>query len=112
MPERRSSSPGTARFTVGHESHESHDGGPGTPHPFANPGDEPAVLLNTFSPNLRGMIASGRPMTDEVVTEVVTEVMARYATEPATSSPRQPTPTPAPTPPPATPAPAQVVDAL
>jgi oxalate decarboxylase/phosphoglucose isomerase-like protein (cupin superfamily) len=61
---------------------------PGAPHTFANPGDEPAVLLNTFTPDLyvgyfrdlRAMIASGRPMTDEAVVEV----MGRYATEPAT----------------------------
>jgi pimeloyl-ACP methyl ester carboxylesterase/quercetin dioxygenase-like cupin family protein len=84
---------GTARFTVGHESHDVGAGTlvmvpPGAPHTFANPGDEPAVLLNTFTPDLyvqyfrdlRDMIAAGRPMTDEAVIEV----MGRYATEPAT----------------------------
>jgi mannose-6-phosphate isomerase-like protein (cupin superfamily) len=84
---------GTARFTVGHDSHDVGAGTlvmvpPGAPHTFANPGDEPAVLLNTFTPDLyvqyfrdlRDMIAAGRPMTDEAVIEV----MARYATEPAT----------------------------
>ena len=25
---------------------------PGAPHTFANPGDEPVVLLNTFTPDL------------------------------------------------------------
>ena len=25
---------------------------PGAPHTFANPGDEPLVLLNTFTPDL------------------------------------------------------------
>jgi pimeloyl-ACP methyl ester carboxylesterase/mannose-6-phosphate isomerase-like protein (cupin superfamily) len=84
---------GTARFTVGHESYDVGAGTlvmvpPGAPHTFANPGDEPAVLLNTFTPDLyvryfrdlRDIIASGRPMTDEAVVEV----MGRYATEPAT----------------------------
>jgi pimeloyl-ACP methyl ester carboxylesterase/quercetin dioxygenase-like cupin family protein len=84
---------GTARFTVGEESHDAGPGTlvmvpPGAPHTFANPGDEPAVLLNTFTPDLyvqyfrdlHDMIATDRPMTDEAVTEV----MARYATEPAT----------------------------
>lgn len=84
---------GTARFTVGKESHDAGAGTlvmvpPGAPHTFANPGDEPAVLLNTFTPDLYvqyfrdlgDMIASGRPMTDEAVTEV----MSRYATTPAT----------------------------
>jgi pimeloyl-ACP methyl ester carboxylesterase/quercetin dioxygenase-like cupin family protein len=84
---------GTARFTVGRESHDVGAGTlvmvpPGAPHTFANPGDEPAVLLNTFTPDLyvqyfrdlRDLVAAGRPMTDEAVIEV----MARYATEPAT----------------------------
>jgi oxalate decarboxylase/phosphoglucose isomerase-like protein (cupin superfamily) len=61
---------------------------PGAPHTFANVTDEPAVLLNTFTPDLyvqyfrdlHDMIASGRPVTpgDAVA------VMARYATVPAT----------------------------
>ena len=46
---------------------------PGAPHTFANPGDEPAVLLNTFTPDLyvqyfrdlRTMIAAGQPLTPE-----------------------------------------------
>lgn len=86
---------GTVRFTVGRESH---DAGPrtlvmvppGAPHTFANPGDEPAVVLNTFTPDLyvqyfrdlRAMVAAGRPMTERAVAEV----MGRYATEPATSA--------------------------
>ena len=44
---------------------------PGAPHTFANPGDQPAVLLNTFTPDLyvqyfrdlRDMIASGQDLT-------------------------------------------------
>jgi mannose-6-phosphate isomerase-like protein (cupin superfamily) len=84
---------GTARFTVGDTSHDAPAGTlvmvpPGAPHTFANPGDEPAVLLNTFTPDLyvqcfrdrHDMIASGQPLTGEAITGV----MARYATVPAT----------------------------
>jgi oxalate decarboxylase/phosphoglucose isomerase-like protein (cupin superfamily) len=60
---------------------------PGAPHTFANPGDEPAVLLNTFTPDLyvqyfrdlRDMIAAGQPLTGDAVIGV----MARYDTVPA-----------------------------
>jgi mannose-6-phosphate isomerase-like protein (cupin superfamily) len=85
---------GTIRFTVGDTVHDAGPGTlvmipPGAPHTFANPGAEPAVLLNTFTPgryvqyfrDLRDMIASGQPMTDGTITGV----MARYATVPATS---------------------------
>jgi mannose-6-phosphate isomerase-like protein (cupin superfamily) len=84
---------GTARFTVGDTSYDAPAGTlvmvpPGAPHTFANPGDEPTVLLNTFTPDLyvqyfrdlHDMIASGQPLT----AEAVTGVMARYATVPAT----------------------------
>jgi len=84
---------GTARFTVGDKTYEAPAGTlvmipPGAPHTFANPGDEPAVLLNTFTPDLyvqyfrdlRDMIVAGQPFTPEVTVEV----MARYATVPAT----------------------------
>ena len=44
---------GTARFTVGDTSY---DATAGTlvmvPHTFANPGEEPVVCLNTFTPDL------------------------------------------------------------
>jgi len=83
---------GTARFTVGEQAYDAGPGTlvmvpPGAPHTFANPGDEPAVLLNTFTPDLylqyfrdlRDLIGSGQPMTPDTVTGV----MARYATEPA-----------------------------
>jgi pimeloyl-ACP methyl ester carboxylesterase/mannose-6-phosphate isomerase-like protein (cupin superfamily) len=83
---------GTARFTVGETSYDVPAGTlvmvpPGAPHTFANVSDEPAVLLNTFTPDLyvqyfrdlHDMIASGQPMTDEAVAGV----MARYATVPA-----------------------------
>ena len=85
---------GTARFTVGAESYDVPAGGlamipPGAPHTFANPGDEPLVLLNTFTPDLyvqyfrdlRAMIGQGGALTPEATATV----MSRYATEPATS---------------------------
>lgn len=48
---------GTARFTVGDQSYDAAAGSlvmvpPGAPHTFANVSDEPAVLLNTFTPDL------------------------------------------------------------
>src|SRR5947209_9253336 len=48
---------GTARFTVGSAVHDAPPGTlvmvpPGVPHSFANPGDEPVVMLNTFTPDL------------------------------------------------------------
>jgi oxalate decarboxylase/phosphoglucose isomerase-like protein (cupin superfamily) len=60
---------------------------PGAPHTFANPGDETAVLLNTFTPDLyvqyfrdlRDMIAGGQELTPEATIAV----MSRYATVPA-----------------------------
>jgi mannose-6-phosphate isomerase-like protein (cupin superfamily) len=84
---------GTASFTVGDTTYEAPAGTlvmvpPGAPHTFANPGDEPAVLLNTFTPDLyvqyfrdlRDMIAAGQPFTPQATVKV----MARYATVPAT----------------------------
>ena len=83
---------GTARFTVGDTTYEAPAGTlvmipPGAPHTFANPGDQPAVLLNSFTPDLyvqyfrdlRDMIASGQELT----AENTIETMSRYATEPA-----------------------------
>jgi mannose-6-phosphate isomerase-like protein (cupin superfamily) len=83
---------GTARFTVADTTYDAPAGTfvmipPGAPHTFANPGDTPAVLLNTFTPDLyvqyfrdlRDMIAGGRPLT----AEATVEAMSRYATEPA-----------------------------
>jgi mannose-6-phosphate isomerase-like protein (cupin superfamily) len=85
---------GTARFTVGEDFYDAPAGTlamipPGAPHTFANPGDEPAVLLNTFTPDLyvqyfrdlEEMIAASGPPTPEATIEV----MARYATEPAST---------------------------
>jgi mannose-6-phosphate isomerase-like protein (cupin superfamily) len=84
---------GAARFTVGEKTYDAGPGTlvmipPGAPHTFANPGDETTVLLNTFTPDLyvqyfrdlRDMLASGQPMTNDAVISV----MARYATVPST----------------------------
>jgi quercetin dioxygenase-like cupin family protein len=84
---------GTARFTVGQTSYDAPPGTlvmlpPGVPHTFANPGDQPVVLLNTFTPDLyvqyfrdlRDAVASGQELTPQAMAEV----MSRYATTPAT----------------------------
>ena len=84
---------GTARFTVGDTTYDAPAGTfvmipPGAPHTFANPGGEPAVLLNTFTPDLyvqyfrdlRDMIAPGQAMT----ADNAAAVMGRYATVPTT----------------------------
>ena len=60
---------------------------PGAAHSFANPGDSPAVILNTFTPDhyigyfreLHDQIAAGQPLS----AELVARTMARYGTEPA-----------------------------
>lgn len=87
---------GTFRFTVG-EDH--YDAGPGTwvivptgaPHTFANVGDENAVMLNTFTPDLyvqyfrdfKAMIDSGQPVTAETMRPLwknyATEISNEYA---------------------------------
>jgi quercetin dioxygenase-like cupin family protein len=84
---------GTVHFTVGETTHAAPAGSlamipPGAPHTFANLGDEPAVMLNTFTPDLyvqyfrdlRDMIAGGQELTPESTIKV----MSRYATVPAT----------------------------
>jgi quercetin dioxygenase-like cupin family protein len=76
---------GTVRFTVGEQVHDAVPGTLvmvpiGAPHAFENPGDEPAVMLSTFTPDLyvqyfrdvRDATAAGRPATG---------IMQRYATE-------------------------------
>jgi mannose-6-phosphate isomerase-like protein (cupin superfamily) len=86
---------GTVRFTSGEQSFDAPARTlvmvpPGAPHTFANPGDEPAVMLNTFTPDLyvsyfrdlRDLAASGQPPTPEQIADV----MARYGTEPARDS--------------------------
>ena len=83
---------GTARFTVADTSYDAAAGTlvmvpPGAPHTFANPGEVPVVLLNTFTPDLyvryfrdlRQMIADGQPLTPESTERA----MSRYATETA-----------------------------
>ncbi|NWJ73920.1 cupin domain-containing protein [Pseudonocardia sp. ICBG1122] len=83
---------GAARFTVGDTSHDASAGTlvmvpPGAPHTFANPFDEPAVLVTTFTPDLyvqyfrdlHTMFAGGtRPSPSEM-----DALMARYATVPS-----------------------------
>jgi mannose-6-phosphate isomerase-like protein (cupin superfamily) len=84
---------GTVRFTVGERTYDATAGTlvmipPGVPHTFANPSDETAVLLTTFTPDLyvqyfrdlRDMIADGQALTPEATERV----MSRYATVPAT----------------------------
>ncbi|WP_192582765.1 cupin domain-containing protein [Streptomyces triticiradicis] len=84
---------GTVRFTVGDEEHDVTTGTlvmvpPGTPHTFANPTDQPTVMLSTFTPDLyvqyfrdlQEVLADGRPLTPQANVDV----MSRYATEPAT----------------------------
>ena len=80
---------GTARFTVGSAVHDAPPGTlvmvpPGVPHSFANPGDEPVVMLNTFTPDLyvqyfrdlRDATADGQRTT----AQAAAEVMGRYST--------------------------------
>jgi quercetin dioxygenase-like cupin family protein len=84
---------GPVAFTVSEKTYEAATGTlvmipPGAPHTFANPGDQPAVLLNTFTPDLyvqyfrdlRDMIASGQDLTPAATIQA----MSRYATVPAT----------------------------
>jgi quercetin dioxygenase-like cupin family protein len=84
---------GTVRFTIGDQDHDATAGTlvmvpTGAPHTFANPGDEPAVMINTFTPDLyvryfhdlQAMITDGHlPTADKVA-----EVMSRYGTETST----------------------------
>jgi len=84
---------GTARFTVGTDVHDAPAGTlvmvpPGAPHTFANPGDQPVVMINTFSPDLyvqyfRDLRSA---MADSTVTQAqaAAAVMSRYATTAAT----------------------------
>ncbi|MET8746629.1 cupin domain-containing protein [Streptomyces sp. NPDC004728] len=84
---------GTVRFTVGDEDCDATTGmlvmvPPGTPHTFANPTDQPAVMLSTFTPDLyvqyfrdlQEALAGGRPLTRRANIDA----MSRYATVPAT----------------------------
>ncbi|MEV7088702.1 cupin domain-containing protein [Streptomyces sp. NPDC093085] len=84
---------GSVRFTVGQVDHDACAGTwvmvpPGAPHTFANVSDEPASMLNTFTPDLyvryfrdlKDMVESGQPLTPDSVAEVWT----KYGTEPST----------------------------
>jgi quercetin dioxygenase-like cupin family protein len=84
---------GTVHFTVGETTHVAPAGTlamipPGAPHTFANLGDEPAVMLNTFTPDLyvqyfrdlRDMVGDGQELTPQATVHA----MSRYATVPAT----------------------------
>jgi mannose-6-phosphate isomerase-like protein (cupin superfamily) len=86
---------GTARFTVGSTSYDAPPGTlvmvpPGVPHTFANPGDEPVLMVNTFTPDfyvryfrdLREVLARDGTLSPRATVEV----MSRYATTPATQS--------------------------
>jgi mannose-6-phosphate isomerase-like protein (cupin superfamily) len=82
---------GTARFTLGDIELEAPAGTfvsvpTGAEHTFANPGDEPAVILNTFTPDL--YVGYFRDLSklaaaDEMTPEAILAVMGRYATYPA-----------------------------
>jgi mannose-6-phosphate isomerase-like protein (cupin superfamily) len=85
---------GTARFTVGAATYDAPPGTfvtvpPGAPHTFANPGEVPAVVLNTLTPDLyvqyfrdlRDLTAKDGSMSPDDLTAA----MARYHTEPATT---------------------------
>ena len=78
--------PGTAGSPQ--HRHAQHDEGfyvVSAPYTFANLGEEPVVLLNTFTPDLYvryfrdlgQMIADGQPLTPESTEQA----MSRYATE-------------------------------
>jgi mannose-6-phosphate isomerase-like protein (cupin superfamily) len=80
---------GTARFTVGTIVHEAPPGTlvmvpPGAPHTFANPGDQPLVMVNTFTPDkyvqyfrdMRALLVRD----GEFAPKAVAEVMSNYAT--------------------------------
>ncbi|MFJ5841604.1 cupin domain-containing protein [Streptomyces shenzhenensis] len=84
---------GSVRFTVGQTDHDAGAGTwvmvpPGAPHTFANVSDEPAAMLNTFTPDLyvqyfrdlKDMVESGQPLTPGSVAAVWT----KYGTEPST----------------------------
>ncbi|MGA5518802.1 cupin domain-containing protein [Streptomyces pseudogriseolus] len=84
---------GHVRFTVGTETYDATAGTlvmvpPGAPHTFANPTDQPAVMLSTFTPDLyvqyfrdlQEVLADGRPLSPQANIDA----MSRYATQPAT----------------------------
>ncbi|MDT2009477.1 cupin domain-containing protein [Rhodococcus opacus] len=97
--DRPSDTVGTVRFTVGQKTYDAAAGAlvmipPGAPHTFANVTDHPAVMLNTFTPDLyvqyfrdlRDMIAGGQELT----AQATIQTMSRYATVPATDFAEKP----------------------
>jgi mannose-6-phosphate isomerase-like protein (cupin superfamily) len=90
---------GTVRFTVGERDYDATAGTlvmvpAGAPHTFANPTDQPAVMLSTFTPDLyvqyfrdlQEMIAGGQRLTPQASIRA----MSHYATEPATDFAQRP----------------------
>jgi len=82
---------GTARFTVGAATYDATPGTfvmvpPGAPHTFANPGEVPAVVLNTLTPGL--YVQYFRDLHDltspdgSISPSALTAAMAGYDTEP------------------------------
>src|SRR6185369_8236760 len=82
---------GTARFTVGAATYDATPGifvmvPPGAPHTFANPGEVPAVVLNTLTPGL--YVQYFRDLHDltspdgSISPSALTAAMAGYDTEP------------------------------
>jgi mannose-6-phosphate isomerase-like protein (cupin superfamily) len=79
---------GVVRFTVGDHVYDAAPGTlvmvpTGAPHSFANPGEEPAVMLSTFTPDLyvqyfREVSGAGRS-TPEIMARYATEISAEYA---------------------------------
>jgi cupin domain len=82
---------GTARFSVAGIQREAPAGTfvsvpVGAEHTFANPGDEVAIILNTFTPDF--YVGYFRDLAQlatvgEMTPEAILAVMARYATYPA-----------------------------
>jgi mannose-6-phosphate isomerase-like protein (cupin superfamily) len=81
---------GSPTFTCGSETITVQPGTlvtapPGTPHTFANPGDQPVVMLCTVTPDLYidyfRELANLRPGPNGLDPSEVAEVMLRYATE-------------------------------
>lgn len=81
---------GTGRFTVGADSYDTAPGAlamipPGAPHTFANPGESPLVMVNTFTPDLYVQyfrdLQAAAPDGGMPSPEASAEIMRRYATE-------------------------------
>jgi quercetin dioxygenase-like cupin family protein len=89
---------GTARFAVGPTQREAPAGTfvsvpIGAEHTFANPGDEPAIILNTFTPDFYvGYFRElSKLATGDLSPDAILAVAARYATYPAgTPAPDEP----------------------